>query len=251
MRPGSLTPMDEQGGPTVVLVEDHAVLVEGLEMTLTIGGFEVVGSTGDPDEALAMIQSFEPDIALVDIFLGKGNGIALARKVRDRVAGTSVVLYTGYEDLNLVLESLDAGVDGYVLKDRPPQELIGALETVAGGELYLDPRLESALMARGASEVVRLALDLLSPLAVVRGLAEQLERDADELNDDQREAVTRIAIAAADMHDRLQRRLAPPNDESRTAPVPMIAVEDTRKSDDEGAPHAGPPDDAARRGPAD
>ena len=79
--------MEEQGRVTVLLVEDHGVLVEGLEMTLTLGGFEVVGSTGDPDEALAMVESWEPDIALVDIFLGKGNGIALAREIRDSVTG--------------------------------------------------------------------------------------------------------------------------------------------------------------------
>jgi DNA-binding NarL/FixJ family response regulator len=217
--------MEEQGRVTVLLVEDHGVLVEGLEMTLTLGGFEVVGSTGDPDEALAMVESWEPDIALVDIFLGKGNGIALAREIRDSVPGTSVVLYTGYEDLNLVIESLDAGVDGYVLKDRPPQELIGALQTVAAGEMYLDPRLESSLLARGASEVIRLALDLLSPLAVIRGLTEQLEREGDDLEPPQRDAVTRIAIAAADIHDRLQRRLAAPNDESRTAPLPELHSE--------------------------
>jgi DNA-binding NarL/FixJ family response regulator len=217
--------MEEQGRVTVLLVEDHGVLVEGIEMTLTLGGFEVVGSTGDPDEALAMVESWEPDIALVDIFLGKGNGIALAREIRNSVPGTSVVLYTGYEDLNLVIESLDAGVDGYVLKDRPPQELIGALQTVAAGEMYLDPRLESSLLARGASEVIRLALDLLSPLAVIRGLTEQLEREGEHLDSDQRDAVTRIAIAAADIHDRLQRRLSAPNDESRTAPLPELRHE--------------------------
>jgi DNA-binding NarL/FixJ family response regulator len=217
--------MEEQGRVTVLLVEDHAVLVEGLEMTLTMGGFEVVGSTGDPDEALEMIDSWEPEIALVDIFLGKGNGIQLARRIRDLVPGTSVVLYTGYEDINLVLESLDAGVDGYILKDRPPADLIGALQTVAAGEMYLDPRLESSLLARGASDVIRLALDLLSPLAVIRGLAEQLEQEGDDLDERQREAVNRIAIAAGDMHDRLQRRLAAPTDESRTAPVPELPSE--------------------------
>jgi DNA-binding NarL/FixJ family response regulator len=223
----------DQGTATVVLVEDHAVLIEGLEMTLTLGGFDVVGSTGDPSDALDLIESVQPDIALVDIFLGKGNGIALARDIRDQAPGTSVVLYTGYEDLNLVLESLDAGVDGFVLKDRPPQELLGALRTVAAGEMYLDPRLESALMARGASEVVRLALDLLSPLAVVRGLSEQLERDAEGLEPDMRETIERIAIAAADMHERLHRRLSPPSESSRTAPVPFLAKD---------------PNDEARRG---
>jgi DNA-binding NarL/FixJ family response regulator len=222
--------MEEQGRVTVLLVEDHGVLVEGIEMTLTLGGFEVVGSTGDPDEALAMVESWEPDIALVDIFLGKGNGIALAREIRDSVPATSVVLYTGYEDLNLVIESLDAGVDGYILKDRPPQELIGALQTVAAGEMYLDPRLESSLLARGASDVIRLALDLLSPLAVIRGLTEQLEREGEALDSEQREAVARIAMAAADIHDRLQRRLAAPNDQSRTAPLPELHTEAREES---------------------
>jgi DNA-binding NarL/FixJ family response regulator len=193
----------------LVVVEDHGVLLEGLEVLLSIEGFDVVGSTADPNDALIMVEEAEPDVALVDIFLGKGNGIDLARKMLRTRPDLAVLFYTGYEDIDLALESLGSGARGYALKDRPPAELMEAIRTVASGQTYIDPRLQSSLLASGASDVERLALDLLSPVSVIQGFAELLERDVDAMADEQLEQVRRIALAAGELQSKLQRVLRP------------------------------------------
>ena len=131
-----------------MLVEDHPVLRNGLEALLSAEGFSVVASTASADEALDLLDGAAPDIALVDIFLGEGgNGIDLARAIGARRPEVAVVFYTGHEDRELAVASLDTGARGYVVKDHPPQELVRALRMVAAGETYVDARLAPALAA--------------------------------------------------------------------------------------------------------
>jgi DNA-binding NarL/FixJ family response regulator len=133
-------------GLRVMVVEDHPVLRDGLEYVLAGAGFQVVASTGDAAEALRLAALSDPDLALVDIFLSSGNGLDLARDLAVQAPDVAVVFYTGHEDRELAARSLDTGARGYVLKDRPPNELVQALQVVAGGGIYVDARLQSALL---------------------------------------------------------------------------------------------------------
>ena len=206
-----------------MLVEDHGVLREGLEMLLAIEGFEIVASTSDPSDAVSLAADTAPDIALIDIFLGKGSGIEVARRMLWNHPELGVIVYTGHDDVELAIQSLDLGARGYALKDRPPQELVAAIRSVAAGGTYIDPRLQSSLLGAGSTDAERLALSLLSPVTVIQGLAQMLTRESDLLTSDQRENVHRIAAASSELRTKLQDAL--PGRSGGAAPQPGMAGE--------------------------
>ncbi len=166
---------------SLVLVEDHLALREGLELLLAREGCKVVGSVGDPQEAAEIIEETGPDVAIIDIRLPGESGIGLTRRLlRDR-PDLGVVLYTGHSDVQLLYEGLDSGARGYALKDGPPEELLEAIRSIAAGGTYVDPRLRPALLSRGATRRVphlspreREILDLLAQGLTGERIATQL-----------------------------------------------------------------------------
>jgi DNA-binding NarL/FixJ family response regulator len=166
---------------SLVLVEDHLALREGLELLLTREGCKVLGSVGDPQEAAEIIGETGPDVAIIDIRLPGESGIGLTRRLlRDR-PDLGVVLYTGHSDVQLLYEGLDSGARGYALKDGPPEELLEAIRSIAAGGTYVDPRLRPALLSRGATRRVphlspreREILDLLAQGLTGERIATQL-----------------------------------------------------------------------------
>jgi DNA-binding NarL/FixJ family response regulator len=136
----------------LVIVEDHQALREGLELLLDHEGCKVLGAAGTAAEGRELVERLEPDVALVDIRLGDGSGIDLTRDLLDSDPGRRVVLYTGSSDVELLASGLDSGARGYALTEGTPRELTGALETVAEGGMYVDPRLRPSLLARGTTQ---------------------------------------------------------------------------------------------------
>jgi len=139
----------------LVLIEDHQALREGLELLLGREGCEVVGTAGTAEQGRELIERLEPDVALVDIRLGEGNGIRLTAELIDADPERRVVLYTGSSDIDLLISGLDSGARGYALKEGTPSELTTALTTVAEGGTYVDPRLHPALLSRRATQTQR------------------------------------------------------------------------------------------------
>ena len=136
----------------LVLIEDHEALREGLELLLGREGCEVVGTAGTAREGRDLVERLKPDVALVDIRLGDESGIDLTRELLDADPERRVVLYTGSSDVELLVSGLDSGARGYALKEGTPSELTGALETVAHGGTYVDPRLRPALLSRKTTQ---------------------------------------------------------------------------------------------------
>jgi DNA-binding NarL/FixJ family response regulator len=136
---------------SLVLVEDHQALREGLELLLDRAGCDVVGAAGSAAEGQALVERLAPDVAVVDIRLGEDSGIDLTRRLIDADPNRRIVLYTGSSDTELLYTGLDSGARGYALKDGAPGELVEALRTVADGGTYVDPRLRPALLSRRAT----------------------------------------------------------------------------------------------------
>jgi DNA-binding NarL/FixJ family response regulator len=136
----------------LVLIEDHQALREGLELLLGREGCEVVGAAGTADAGRELVERLDPDVALVDIRLGEDSGIELTRALLDAAPERRIVLYTGSSDVELLVSGLDSGARGYALKEGTPAELTGALQTVAQGGTYVDPRLRSALLSRETTQ---------------------------------------------------------------------------------------------------
>jgi DNA-binding NarL/FixJ family response regulator len=186
-------------GLRLVLIEDHQALREGLELLLGREGCEVVGTAGTAAEGRELIERLEPDVALVDIRLGEDSGIELTRAVLRGDPSRRVVLYTGSSDVDLLISGLDSGASGYALKEGTPNELTGALETVADDGTYVDPRLRPALLSRQATQRMpslskreREIMDLLSQGLTGEDVAERLVLSSETVKTHIRNAMAKL-----------------------------------------------------------
>lgn len=136
-----------QAAITCVVADDHPAVLEAVAEFLVQGGVEVVARARDGQEALEKIEQRKPRVALVDVRMPKLGGIELTRRAARSAAETSILLYTGYGDRALLTEALDAGVKGFVLKEAPMDDLLRAVQSVAGGGTYVDPVLAGTLAA--------------------------------------------------------------------------------------------------------
>ena len=183
----------------LVLIEDHQALREGLELLLGREGCEVVGTAGTAGEGLELIERLEPDVSLVDIRLGEESGIDLTRRLIATDAERRVVLYTGSSDVELLVSGLDSGARGYALKDGTPSELTGALETVARGGTYVDPRLRPKLLSRDTTQRMpslskreREIMDLLAQGLTGEDVAERLVLSSETVKTHIRNAMSKL-----------------------------------------------------------
>jgi DNA-binding NarL/FixJ family response regulator len=137
-----------------MIVEDHEAVRDALGALLELRGFEVVGSAGNVAAGLDLVDHAEPDVAVLDVGLPDGSGIDLARKLLERRPRLAVLLYTAVADAQLLTTGLDSGARGYALKSGSVDELVGAIERVAAGETYVDPRLDRIVLSRPSTEQV-------------------------------------------------------------------------------------------------
>jgi DNA-binding NarL/FixJ family response regulator len=139
---------------TLAIVDDHEALRDGLAALLRASGLEVVGMAGTVESARDLVALDRPDVALIDIRLPDGTGIELARELLSEDPAQGIVLYTGDADADLLYDGLDTGARGYVLKAGSTEELVGAIERVAAGGSYVDPRLDRILLSPRATAKV-------------------------------------------------------------------------------------------------
>jgi DNA-binding NarL/FixJ family response regulator len=142
----------------LVIVDDHEALREGLVALLAGHGLEVVGAAGNVAAGIDLVEHSDPDVAVVDIRLPDGSGIELTRRLLARRPDLGIVLYTGDADAELLYSGLDSGARGYALKAGSMQELVGAIQRVAAGGSYVDPRLDRILLSpRATAQVPQLS----------------------------------------------------------------------------------------------
>lgn len=139
-------------GLKIVLVGDHLALRRGMEMLLRDQGHFVIGSADDAEHALRLIELRGPDVALVDLNQPGGGGCELAERLVSSELPVRVLLYAA--DGADLKRAIDAGVHGVALKAGGHTELVDAVETVARGEHYLDPRLADLLAAASPPRVL-------------------------------------------------------------------------------------------------
>jgi len=138
---------------TCVVADDHPAIVAAVCEALAANGIEVVARASDGERALGEIRARGPAVAVLDVRMPKLSGIEVVRQAPPQ---TAAILFTGYADRALVIESLDAGARGYVLKESPVSDLVRAVETVAGGGTWVDPVLAGAVAAAGAETAAAL-----------------------------------------------------------------------------------------------
>jgi DNA-binding NarL/FixJ family response regulator len=141
--------MTETNSITCMLADDHPAVLDSISRVLASQGFDVVAQARDGDDALKAIEEQKPQVSIVDLRMPGMTGIAVARRASKQ---TAVILYTGYSDRTLLVEALDAGVRGFVLKEAPLADLARAIEIVAKGGVYVDPVLAGVLASGEATE---------------------------------------------------------------------------------------------------
>ncbi|HLA87955.1 MAG TPA: response regulator transcription factor [Anaerolineales bacterium] len=124
----------------ILIVDDHAVVRKGLAMVLRLEpSFEVVGEAENGRVGLEAAKKLNPDIVLVDLVMPEMDGQEMALALRKSNPNIKIMMLTGTEVDDRVFDLVAAGVEGYVLKNIEPGELVRAIQAVAHGEAYLHP----------------------------------------------------------------------------------------------------------------
>lgn len=146
----------------IMLIDDHPLVRDGLRARLeTVPGLEVAAEAGNADEALAAAAQHQIDLTLMDINMRGVNGIELTARFHALHPEIAVLILSMHDKAEYVMQAIQAGARGYVLKDAPSQDIVHAIETVRSGGIYY-----SAALAR----------QLTQPLPV-RELLTQRERE--------------------------------------------------------------------------
>lgn len=121
----------------VYLVDDHAMLRDGLRAVLASAGHRVLGESSDPTQALADILRLAPQVVLLDLNLEPHSGFTLLTAAQRRKLGAKIIVVTMSAQPRQVAEALQLGASGYVLKGAPASELLRALDEVLQGRVFL------------------------------------------------------------------------------------------------------------------
>ncbi len=131
--------MTENGPIRIFLLDDHEIVLRGLvDLLDDQPDLTVVGQATSATNALAVVASCNPDVAVLDVRLGDGNGIEVCRDIRSDHPDVACLILTSFADDHATVDAAVAGAAGYVLKQVGGSELIDAIRKVAGGAQLLD-----------------------------------------------------------------------------------------------------------------
>ncbi len=152
----------------ILLADDHNVLRKGLRRILEEqSDLEVVAEASDGRQAVNLANSLKPDVVVMDIAMPLMNGLEATRQILRRHPDMNVLILSMYSDENYVVQVLQAGARGYLLKDTAEEDLINAVRTVGGGMSFFSPQIAKLLLGDGMqrlrSEGVSDSYDLLTP----------------------------------------------------------------------------------------
>jgi DNA-binding NarL/FixJ family response regulator len=131
----------------VLIVDDHAILREGIRALLALSkDMEVVGEAGDGQTGIDRARELQPDVVLMDIAMPGLDGLEATRRIKDRHRNVKVLILTQHENREYVFPILKAGADGYVLKKAAGTELISAIRAVHEGGTFLYPSVAKTVV---------------------------------------------------------------------------------------------------------
>jgi DNA-binding NarL/FixJ family response regulator len=172
---------------SVVVADDHALFREGLRQLLNREeDLECVAVAQDGEEAITLTKQYMPDVVLIDISMPKVDGIEAAKQIKSACPTTAVLILSAYKHDRYVYTCMQAGVDGYLLKNMPPAELTNAIRLVHAGQAVFNLEATSGVLSRlfdkakekvGADELHSRELEVLKLAArgmVNKDIASQL-----------------------------------------------------------------------------
>lgn len=137
----------------VFIADDHAVVIRGLQYFLhTQPDIELVGDATNGEKAIEMIEGLQPDVVLMDLHMPGMTGIEATGQIRAKHPNTKVIVLTSFSDHDHVLPAIQAGANGYLLKDVQPDELVQAIRGVYQGQTWLHPLATEQIVSHLAAE---------------------------------------------------------------------------------------------------
>ena len=131
----------------IVLADDHTILREGLRALLSADpNFDIVGEAEDGRAAVRCVEKLEPNLLLMDLSMPRMSGMDAISEIKKRYPETKIIALTVHKTEEYLLTTLQAGVDGYVLKDATHDELVMAIHNVMAGKRYLSPGISEKVI---------------------------------------------------------------------------------------------------------
>ncbi len=158
---------------SVLLVDDHAVVREGLRTFLDLqDGIDVIGEAADGNEAVREALRLDPDVILMDLVMPELDGVGAMRRLRAEAPRCRVIVLTSFLDEERLLPAIQAGAAGYLLKNAQPTELARAIHAAQRGETIIDPTAAARLVEAIADSATRV---IAEPERLTRREREVLE----------------------------------------------------------------------------
>jgi DNA-binding NarL/FixJ family response regulator len=149
----------------VIICDDQAIVRDGLEMLLKLEpDIEVVGIAEEGATAVEMVAQGAPDLVLMDLKMPIMNGVEATRQIRTKHPEVKVLVLTTYDDDEWVLDAIQAGASGYLLKDTPRDEVVKAIRGTVAGKTYVDPSVAGKVLHQASSHQTQPATLITSKL---------------------------------------------------------------------------------------
>jgi DNA-binding NarL/FixJ family response regulator len=133
----------------VLIVDDHAIVRGGLgSLIATTTDLEVVGEAADGDEAVRLATELAPDVVLMDLSMPGSDGVQATRQVLEQNPAAHVLVLTSFSDQRRIMDALDAGAEGYLLKHSEPEVILSGIRAVVAGGSPLDPKAARTLLTQ-------------------------------------------------------------------------------------------------------
>lgn len=132
----------------VLLVDDHPLVIDGIQARLeNEGGIEVVGQAGNGREAIEQVLVLKPDVVLMDVSMPVMNGLEATRELRTQSPETRVLILSMHDNREYMVQLIQSGARGYILKDVSAAEMVKAIETVCQGGTYFSASASQTLFS--------------------------------------------------------------------------------------------------------
>lgn len=158
----------------ILIADDHHVVRRGLVFFLqTQKELEIIGEAANGLEAIEMARTLQPDFILMDLVMPEMDGIEATKQIKKELPETKIMMLTSFSDQDQVIPALEAGANGYQLKDIQPDELVKSIKKIVSGENQLHPKATSHLLANLSNknrrnlinELTKRELDVLKEIA--------------------------------------------------------------------------------------
>lgn len=140
--------MPEKSKPIkILIVDDQQIVIDGLSALIgNTHDLKIVAGVNDPELVFDNVLEHKPDVILMDLNMPGKDGIECTKELKEAIPDINILMLTGYDDIELIRDSLKKGAMGYLLKNTGKDELVQAIKAVAAGERYLDANVQNKII---------------------------------------------------------------------------------------------------------